>query len=280
MALLLSLPLSRLSAIFRPMSISDKSEAAPEAHATTSFGFKTVPTGDKQGLVRGVFDAVADKYDLMNDLMSGGLHRLWKARMIEALYMRPNTPLHLVDVAGGTGDIAFRTIARGQKLNSPVHAQVIDANEQMVRVGRDRAAKSGHTHVSFLTGTAEALPLADESVDLVTIAFGIRNVTHRDRALADMHRILKPGGRFVCLEFSHMPSRILQRAYDAYSFNIIPPMGGAVTGDASAYQYLVESIRQFPPAPAFLEELNAAGFKRANFQLMTGGVAALHMGWK
>lgn len=262
------------------MSLSDENNTGNAAQATTSFGFTTVPTGDKQGLVRGVFDAVADKYDLMNDLMSGGLHRLWKARMIDALYMRPNTPLHLVDVAGGTGDIAFRAMARGQKLNSPVTAEVIDANEQMVRVGRERAAASGHTNVGFLTGTAEALPLADNSVDLVTIAFGIRNVTHRDRALADMHRVLKPGGRFVCLEFSHMPSRALQRAYDAYSFTIIPPMGGAVTGDAAAYQYLVESIRQFPPAPAFLEELIMAGFKRPQYQLMTGGVAALHMGWK
>ena len=265
------------------MSESDTIKDATDAGATTSFGFKTVPTGDKQGLVRGVFDAVADKYDLMNDLMSGGLHRLWKARMIDAAYIRPNTPLHLVDVAGGTGDIAFRAMARGRKLNAPVTAHVIDANEQMVRVGRDRAAgadAAAQADISFLTGTAEALPLADESVDLVTIAFGIRNVTHRDRALADMHRVLKPGGRFVCLEFSHMPSRLLQRAYDAYSFTIIPPMGGAVTGDAAAYQYLVESIRQFPPAPAFLEELAAAGFKRPRFQHMTGGVAALHMGWK
>ena len=255
------------------MEVSDKSD-------TTSFGFKTVPSGDKQSMVRGVFDAVADKYDLMNDLMSGGLHRIWKKRMIEALYMRPNAPQQLIDVAGGTGDIAFRAIARGQKINAPITAQVIDANEQMVRVGRDRAAKDGQSQVDFLTGTAEALPLADGSVDLVTIAFGIRNVTHRERALADMHRVLRPGGRFVCLEFSHMPSRLLQRAYDAYSFNVIPPMGASVTGDAAAYQYLVESIRQFPTAPAFLEEVKAAGFKRAGFQLMSGGVAALHMGWK
>ena len=262
------------------MSMNDDIKTQTDTQATTSFGFKTVPTGDKQGLVRGVFDAVADKYDLMNDLMSGGLHRVWKARMIDALYIRPNTPLHLIDVAGGTGDIAFRAIARGHKLNSPLTAQVIDANEQMVRVGRDRAAASGQADLDFLTGTAEALPLVDNSVDLVTIAFGIRNVTHRDRALAEMHRVLKPGGRFVCLEFSHMPSRVLQRAYDAYSFNVIPPLGGAVTGDAAAYQYLVESIRQFPPAPAFLEELAAVGFKRPRFQLLTGGVAALHMGWK
>lgn len=250
------------------------------AGTTTSFGFKTVATDDKQGLVRGVFDAVADKYDVMNDLMSAGLHRLWKKRMIEALYMRPNTPLHMVDVAGGTGDIAFRGVARGQKINSPITAHVIDANEQMVRVGRDRAARLGHDHIDFITGTAEALPLADNSVDVLTIAFGIRNVTHRDAALGDMHRVLKPGGRFVCLEFSHMPSRLLQRAYDAYSFAVIPPMGGVVTGDGAPYQYLIESIRQFPTAPAFLDEVKAAGFRRASYQLLSGGVAALHMGWK
>lgn len=257
-----------------------KTDDTTATDATTSFGYKTVATDDKQGLVRGVFDAVADKYDVMNDFMSAGLHRVWKRRMIEALYMRPDTPLQLIDVAGGTGDIAFRAQARGQKINSPVTARIIDANEQMLRVGRDRAAKSGHADIGFITGTAEALPLADNSVDLVTIAFGIRNVTHRAVALADMHRVLKPGGRFVCLEFSHMPSRLLQRAYDAYSFAVIPPMGRVVTGDGAPYQYLVESIRQFPTAPAFLDEVKAAGFRRTQVHLLSGGVAALHMGWK
>lgn len=278
--MLLSLPLCRLSAIFRGMNSDTHKTAKTAPEATTSFGFKTVAEADKQGLVRGVFDAVADKYDVMNDFMSAGLHRFWKNRLIEALYMRPNAPLHLVDVAGGTGDIAFRARARGRKINSPLYAQVIDANEQMVRVGRDRASQSGHTHIDFITGTAEALPLEDNSVDLVTIAFGIRNVTHRDQALADMHRVLKPGGRFVCLEFSHMPSQLLQRAYDAYSFRVIPPMGRVITGDGDPYQYLVESIRQFPPASAFLDEVKAAGFRRAQYQLLSAGIAALHMGWK
>lgn len=247
---------------------------------TTHFGFRTVKTGDKQGLVRDVFDSVADQYDLMNDLMSAGLHRVWKARLIDALHMRPEADLRLVDVAGGTGDIAFRACQRGHKINTNVQAQVIDANAEMVRVGRDRAEKAGISQVDFLTGTAEALPLADNSVDMVTIAFGIRNVTHRDRALADMYRVLKPGGRFVCLEFSHMPSRIAQKAYDAYSFNIIPPMGKAVTGDGDSYQYLVESIRQFPTAGAFEEDVAAAGFARTDYHLLSGGIAALHMGWK
>ena len=178
--------------------------------------------------------------------------------------------------------------ARAQKLGAQLHAQVIDANYEMVSVGRDRAEKQSRDRaeqesrdgVDFLTGTAEALPLANASADMVSIAFGIRNVTHRDTALADMYRVLKPGGRFVCLEFSHMPARLLQKAYDAYSFSVIPPMGKWVTGDSESYQYLVESIRQFPAAGAFEEEVRAAGFARVQHQLLSGGVAALHMGWK
>ncbi len=252
-----------------------------ENHKTgaTHFGFRSVDIAQKQALVRGVFDSVAQRYDLMNDVMSAGLHRVWKRRMIDALHIRPNSHLRLVDVAGGTGDIAFRAVTRAQKLRSTLKACVIDANTQMVRVGSTRARNEGYD-VDFLTGTAEALPLADNSVDMVSIAFGIRNVTHRDVALKDMHRVLRPGGRFVCLEFSHMPSQWLQKAYDAYSFALIPRIGEAVTGERQAYQYLVESIRQFPPARAFLDELDAAGFARPQYQLMTGGIAALHMGWK
>ncbi len=258
-------------------------DAAPAQADEIDFGYRTVARDDKQGLVRGVFDSVADKYDVMNDVMSAGLHRLWKARMIEALHLRPQSRLHLVDVAGGTGDIAFRAMARCRRLNTQLHAQVIDANEQMVRVGRQRAQNELHRDsgdIDFITGTAEALPLADNSVDAVSIAFGIRNVTDRDKALRDMYRILKPGGRFVCLEFSHMPSRPLQAAYDAYSFNVIPPMGGLIAGESEAYQYLVESIRQFPKPQAFLAQLDAAGFARAQVELLSGGIAALHMGWK
>ena len=246
------------------------------------FGFQNVARADKQGLVRGVFDSVADKYDVMNDMMSAGLHRVWKARMIDALHIRPNTEIRLIDVAGGTGDIAFKALARATGSGGRLSAQVIDANQQMVRVGRHRAAKNAAqaAAVDFITGTAEALPLADNSADIVTIAFGIRNVTDRDAALRDMHRVLKPGGRFVCLEFSHMPSQTLQAAYDAYSFNVIPPMGAMIAGDRAAYQYLVESIRQFPKPHAFLSQLEAAGFARARVELLSGGIAALHMGWK
>jgi len=249
---------------------------------TTSFGFQTVNEEDKQGLVRGVFDAVADKYDIMNDLMSAGLHRLWKQRLVDSLHIRPHADgvLRLIDMAGGTGDIAFRACQRADKLSSQISVQVVDANEQMVGVGAKRGRDNGFGQVDFITGTAEALPVADQSADYVTIAFGIRNVTHRDRALAEAYRVLKPGGRFVCLEFSHMPLKVAQKFYDAYSFNIIPPMGKAITGDASAYQYLIESIRQFPKAEAFMEEVAAAGFARCQFQRLNGGIAALHSGWR
>ncbi|MFW2437008.1 MAG: bifunctional demethylmenaquinone methyltransferase/2-methoxy-6-polyprenyl-1,4-benzoquinol methylase UbiE [Parvibaculales bacterium] len=249
---------------------------------TTSFGFQTVNEEDKQGLVRGVFDAVADKYDIMNDLMSAGLHRLWKQRLVDSLHIRPHADgvLRLIDMAGGTGDIAFRACQRADKLSSQISVQVVDANEQMVGVGAKRGRDNGFDQVDFITGTAEALPVADQSADYVTIAFGIRNVTHRDRALAESYRVLKPGGRFVCLEFSHMPLKLAQKFYDAYSFNVIPPMGKAITGDASAYQYLIESIRQFPKAEAFMEEVAAAGFARCQFQRLNGGIAALHSGWR
>lgn len=249
---------------------------------TTSFGFQTVNEEDKQGLVRGVFDAVADKYDIMNDLMSAGLHRLWKQRLVDSLHIRPHAEgvLRLIDMAGGTGDIAFRAWQRADKLSSRISVQVVDANEQMVGVGAKRGRDNGFGQVDFITGTAEALPVADQSADYVTIAFGIRNVTHRDRALAEAYRVLKPGGRFVCLEFSHMPLKLAQKFYDAYSFNVIPPMGKAITGDASAYQYLIESIRQFPKAEAFMEEVAAAGFARCQFQRLNGGIAALHSGWR
>lgn len=265
------------------MSDNDMKSAHAPASKTEmiDFGFQSIARDAKQGKVRGVFDSVADKYDVMNDAMSAGLHRLWKARMIECLHLRPRADLSMVDVAGGTGDIAFRALARADKIGSRLRAQVIDANEQMVRVGRRRAANdTDKSSVGFITGTAEALPLPDASADLVSIAFGIRNVTDRDAALRDMYRVLKPGGRFVCLEFSHMPSRVLQNIYDAYSFNLIPPMGGLIAGERDAYQYLVESIRRFPKPQAFSAQLADAGFERVQYELMSGGIAALHMGWK
>ena len=251
---------------------------------TIDFGFREVARDDKQGLVRGVFDAVADKYDVMNDVMSGGLHRLWKARMIDALYMRPHSKLQLVDVAGGTGDIALRAHARAQKCGTLLDAHIIDANAEMMKAGRKRQAVQENmqqaNNMHFTTGIAEQLPLPDGCADMLTIAFGIRNVTDRAAALKEAHRVLRPGGRFVCLEFSHLPSVVLQKLYDAYSFSIIPPMGALVAGERDAYQYLVESIRRFPTANAFLGEVEAAGFARAEAQLLSGGIAALHMGWR
>jgi demethylmenaquinone methyltransferase/2-methoxy-6-polyprenyl-1,4-benzoquinol methylase len=251
---------------------------------TIDFGFREVARDDKQGLVRGVFDAVADKYDVMNDVMSGGLHRLWKARMIDALYMRPHSKLQLVDVAGGTGDIALRAHARAQKCGTLLDAHIIDANAEMMKAGRKRQAVQENmqqaNNMHFTTGIAEQLPLPDGCADMLTIAFGIRNVTDRAAALKEAHRVLRPGGRFVGLEFSHLPSAVLQKLYDAYSFSIIPPMGALVAGERDAYQYLVESIRRFPTANAFLGEVEAAGFARAEAQLLSGGIAALHMGWR
>jgi demethylmenaquinone methyltransferase/2-methoxy-6-polyprenyl-1,4-benzoquinol methylase len=251
---------------------------------TIDFGFREVARDDKQGLVRGVFDAVADKYDVMNDVMSGGLHRLWKARMIDALYMRPHSKLQLVDVAGGTGDIALRAHARAQKCGTLLDAHIIDANAEMMKAGRKRQAVQENmqqaNNMHFTTGIAEQLPLPDGCADMLTIAFGIRNVTDRAAALKEAHRVLRPGGRFVCLEFSHLPSAVLQKLYDAYSFSIIPPMGALVAGERDAYQYLVESIRRIPTANAFLGEVEAAGFARAEAQLLSGGIAALHMGWR
>ena len=250
----------------------------------TNFGFRQVPTEQKQALVRDVFDAVAARYDLMNDLMSGGLHRAWKRRLVEVLYLRRNSShdtLQMADIAGGTGDVAFRAMRMAARIATPLNVQVIDANTEMLRVGANRAGseKSGE-HVSFITGNAEHLPLADNSLDIYSVAFGIRNVTHRADALREACRVLKPGGRFVCLEFSQLPSVLLTRAYDAYSFRVIPPLGKLVSGDAEPYQYLVESIRQFPRAEVFADEVRAAGFSRIAVERLSGGVAALHCGWK
>ena len=252
--------------------------------ALTDFGFRQVPTAEKQALVRDVFDTVAARYDLMNDLMSGGLHRVWKRRLVEILFLRrspAHVGLHMVDIAGGTGDIAFRAARAARRLGTPLTVQVIDANTEMLRVGAKRLRDAPDTlPVGFITGNGEHLPLADNSVDIYTIAFGIRNVTHRADALREAWRVLKPGGRFVCLEFSHMPSALLTRAYDAYSFRVIPPLGGLVTGDGDPYQYLVESIRKFPRAEAFADEVGDAGFARVAIERLSGGVAALHSGWK
>lgn len=246
---------------------------------STHFGFREVPLDDKQTMVDDVFRSVARRYDLMNDLMSGGMHRLWKAAMINALDPpRGDTPFRLIDVAGGTGDISFRAADAG---GLGFHATVCDINAEMLGVGRERAEAKGYDgRVAFTEGNAEELPFPDRSFDAYTIAFGIRNVPRIERALAEAYRVLKPGSRFLCLEFSSVDVPGLDRLYDLFSFNVIPPLGRAVTGDAESYRYLVESIRKFPKPFEFAEMIRAAGFSRVKYEKLSGGIVALHSGWR
>jgi demethylmenaquinone methyltransferase/2-methoxy-6-polyprenyl-1,4-benzoquinol methylase len=261
----------------------------PRADKSTHFGFREVPLTDKQALVDDVFHSVARRYDLMNDLMSGGLHRAWKDALVTAVNPptkgRPGRldektarPFALLDIAGGTGDIAFRVIEAG---GAGTHATVVDINTAMLEVGRARATERGLDEaVAFVDGNAEMLPFPDTSYDAVTIAFGIRNVPRIEAALAEAHRVLRVGGRFLCLEFSTVDVPGLDALYDFYSFNVIPALGRAVAQDAEAYRYLVESIRRFPRPAAFAEMMHAAGFRRVSFQRMTGGIVTLHSGWR
>jgi demethylmenaquinone methyltransferase/2-methoxy-6-polyprenyl-1,4-benzoquinol methylase len=243
----------------------------------TDFGFRRVPLGDKQGLVDDVFHSVARRYDLMNDLMSGGLHRAWKEALVTAVNPpKKDNSFKLLDLAGGTGDVAFRV---ADAAGPGTRITVADINADMLAVGRERAAKANRK-IEFIEANAEALPLPDKSFDAVTIAFGIRNVPRIEAALAEVHRVLKIGGRFLCLEFSSVDVPGLDRLYDLYSFNVIPAVGRAVTGDAEAYRYLVESIRKFPKPAAFADMMRSAGFRRVSFTPMTGGVVALHSGWR
>jgi demethylmenaquinone methyltransferase/2-methoxy-6-polyprenyl-1,4-benzoquinol methylase len=245
----------------------------------TYFGYRRVPLEQKQALVDDVFHSVAARYDLMNDLMSGGLHRLWKAALVTALHPpRGDRPFALLDVAGGTGDVAFRILAAG---GAGTRVTVVDTNCDMLDVGRTRAAELGVADgVTFLVGNAEALPLGDATYDAVTVAFGIRNVPRIEHALAEAFRVLKIGGRFLCLEFSAVDVPGLDALYELYSFNVIPVLGRIVTGDGEAYQYLVESIRRFPRPEAFAAMLREAGFRRVGYRQMSGGVVALHSGWR
>jgi demethylmenaquinone methyltransferase/2-methoxy-6-polyprenyl-1,4-benzoquinol methylase len=243
----------------------------------TDFGFRRVPLADKQALVDDVFHAVAQRYDLMNDLMSGGLHRAWKDALVTAVNPPKGAqPFALLDLAGGTGDVALRVKAAG---GPGVRVTVADINGDMLGVGRERARKARYP-ITFVAANAEHLPLPDRSFDVVTIAFGIRNVPRVEAALAEAYRVLKFGGRFLCLEFSSVDVAGLDTLYDLYSFNVIPALGGVVTGDAEAYRYLVESIRRFPNPAVFAEMMRAAGFRRVSFQRLTGGVVALHSGWR
>jgi demethylmenaquinone methyltransferase/2-methoxy-6-polyprenyl-1,4-benzoquinol methylase len=242
------------------------------------FGARQVPLADKQALVDDVFRSVARRYDLMNDLMSFGLHRAWKDALVTAVNPLKNRPFALIDIAGGTGDIAMRVLQTG---GERTRATVCDINADMLAVGRERAAARGFGDtIAFAEANAEALPFRDRSFDAATVAFGIRNVPRIETALAEVFRVLKIGGRFVCLEFSAVNVPGLDTLYDLYSFNVIPALGRAVVGDAESYRYLVESIRRFPKPQAFAEMMRAAGFARVSHRLMSGGIVAMHSGWR
>ena len=245
----------------------------------THFGGRTVPLADKQAMVDDVFQSVARRYDLMNDLMSAGIHRAWKEALVTAVNPpRAEKPFALLDLAGGTGDIAFRVIKAG---GPGTRVTVCDINAEMLAVGAERALERGFDNaVTFEQGNAEELPYPDRSFDCVTIAFGIRNVPRIARALEEARRVLRIGGRFLCLEFSALDVPALDRLYELYSFNVIPRLGQWVAGDREAYRYLVESIRQFPRPNAFADMIRAAGFSRVSWQSFSGGIVNLHSGWR
>jgi len=247
----------------------------PDEPKQTHFGFRTVAETDKAGLVHGVFSRVASRYDVMNDLMSGGVHRIWKTAMMD--WLAPRDGQHLLDVAGGTGDIAFRFLERAPG----GRVTVCDMTESMLVEGRKRAeAGKLADRLAWVTGDAMELPFADDSFDRYTISFGIRNVTRIPQALAEARRVLRPGGRLMVLEFSQMPVPMLQWLYDRYSFNVIPVMGQVVANDRDSYQYLVESIRKFPDQETFAAMIRQAGFGRVQWRNLSMGIAALHSGWK
>jgi demethylmenaquinone methyltransferase / 2-methoxy-6-polyprenyl-1,4-benzoquinol methylase len=239
---------------------------------TTDFGYSNVPQAAKKPMVRAVFDSVAPRYDLMNDLMSLGVHRAWKRDFVAAL--QPASGRILLDLAAGTGDITFGWLRAG---GGP--AILSDINAAMLGVGRDRAAGNGLADsITFLVADAEALPLPDRSVDVVSIAFGLRNVTDKAAALAEARRVLRPGGRFACLEFSRVQVAALAPLYDIWSFRVLPRLGQAVAGDADSYQYLAESIRMFPDQTTLATMMEAAGLSQVRFRNLTGGIAAIHTG--
>ena len=248
---------------------------ADEIENTTHFGFQSVPESEKVGRVRGVFSSVAPNYDIMNDVMSGGAHRIWKDAMMD--WLAPSSGQRLLDVAGGTGDISFRFLKRA----GHAHATVLDLTNEMLEEGKSRAeaAQLGGS-LDWVVGDAMALPFANNSFDIYAISFGIRNVTRPQDALNEAFRVLKPGGRLMVLEFSQIPNDLLQWIYDRYSFNMIPNMGKLIANDRDSYQYLVESIRKFPDQDTFLGMVQAAGFEIAKYRNLTMGVACLHSGWK
>ncbi len=242
---------------------------------TTHFGFETIPEEEKAGKVRTLFNDVANKYDVMNDVMSMGIHRIWKEAMMDWLAPRPGQKL--LDVAGGTGDVAFKFLKRA----GSGHATVCDLTEGMLNEGRKRAeAAQMVDSLDWVVGDAMALPFEDNTFDVYTISFGIRNVTRPQEALNEAYRVLKPGGRLMVLEFSQLPSPMMQKAYDLYSFNVIPRMGQVIANDRDSYQYLVESIRNFPDQETFLGMVREAGFGQAKYRNLSMGIACLHSGWK
>lgn len=267
----------------RAMPQDDAQDRAEGSTATTYFGDQPVPEAEKAPRVRGVFESVAGRYDLMNDLMSGGIHRLWKSTLVDWLAPRPG--IRLVDVAGGTGDVALKVLERvgPERAGTTV---VCDLTEEMLAVGRNRAIDRGligtavPAGLHWVCGDAERLPLPDRAMSAYTIAFGLRNVTHIERALAEARRVLEPGGRILCLEFSRVVLPLLDRLYDLYSYAVLPTLGGLVTGDSAAYRYLVESIRRFPPQAELAGLIAEAGFAQVRYRNLSGGIAALHSGWR
>jgi demethylmenaquinone methyltransferase/2-methoxy-6-polyprenyl-1,4-benzoquinol methylase len=254
--------------------MTSRHTGTPESGSSADFGFRRVPEAEKASLVRDVFDSVASRYDLMNDLMSLGVHRLWKDAFVD--WLAPRAGMAVLDVGGGTGDIAFRVLARGA---GPV--TVCDVNPAMLEVGRNRAIDRGILDgITWVTGDAEDLPVDDASVDALTIAFCIRNVTHIDAALAEARRVLKPGGRFLCLEFSRIAVPAVERLYDAYSLRLLPAIGRVVARDAEAYRYLAESIRRFPDQDAFATMIADAGLDQVRYRNLSGGIAAIHSAWR
>jgi len=246
--------------------------------STASFGYRDVPEAEKETLVREVFSSVASRYDLMNDLMSAGVHRIWKDAMVE--WLNPQPGWHSVDVAGGTGDIAFRIADMARLRGGKAKVTVCDINQDMLNEGVRRADAKDERALEWVCGSAEALPFPDNVFDSYTIAFGIRNVTHIDRALTEALRVLKPGGRFLCLEFSKVEAPILDELYERFSFNVIPKIGEWVAQDAESYRYLAESIRRFPPQAKFKKMIETAGLSQVKVRNLSGGIAAMHSAWK
>jgi demethylmenaquinone methyltransferase / 2-methoxy-6-polyprenyl-1,4-benzoquinol methylase len=263
------------------MALSSCPMSEQETSGTAARGYRHIAEGEKAPLVRRVFDSVAPRYDLMNDLMSGGIHRRWKAEMVARL--KPHSGHRLIDVAGGTGDVALRALPRLAPEGGAFEgsAVVCDPSERMIEIGRARALDQGILHgVEWLGAEAERLPFAERSFDLYTIAFGLRNVTRIEAALAEARRVLKPGGHFMCLEFTPEVTPLLQPLYDIYSFHIVPLLGQVVTGDRAAYAYLVESIRGFPRQGELAGLIAGAGLEQVRYRNLTGGIAALHSAWR